>query len=102
MAEVKSTKNPGRNFSYIMAVILGVLATILVVQNSREVTIDLWFWQLKSSLIILLAITLGLGMMATYLLLTGKIRRLKKDNRNLRRQLEKRDTPAPGQDKDWH
>jgi uncharacterized integral membrane protein len=97
MANAKSTKNPGRNFSIIMALIMGVLATILVIQNSAEVSIKLWFWQLKSSLIVLLAITLVLGMLFTYLLMIGKVRRLKKENSKLRKELGKRPPEGRGE-----
>ena len=97
----------GQPLGIIVAIIIAILATILVIQNSTEVSIQLWFWKVRSSLVILLPITLLLGMLFTFLLMIGRLVRLRKENKRLRKALKAKEEQEntsqkkePGMD-DW-
>lgn len=63
----------------IISLIIGVLITILIIQNTHSVVLKIYFWQPEIPLIILIAIVLVAGFIAGYLVknLTGTISKKK-------------------------
>jgi uncharacterized integral membrane protein len=51
----------------IILLIIGVLITILIIQNTHSVVLKIYFWQPEIPLVILIAIALVAGFLAGYL-----------------------------------
>lgn len=67
-----------KNPKIIIALVLVVLVVILLFQNTQQVvTLNLFFWEISMSQIILIPLVLVLGFVAGYLVATfrGKARR---------------------------
>ena len=65
MIEQKPKKS--NSLSIVFALILGILATSLVFQNNKNIEINLWFWQVKSSFVLILGLVFFLGMLIALL-----------------------------------
>ena len=78
MSEQPTTAKAKSNFNLILGLVLGGLGVILILQNSKEVPFHLWFWEINTSLIILLGITFGSGLLMAWLLSWSRIHQLKK------------------------
>lgn len=77
------------NFNLILGLILGGLGVVLILQNSQPVDFWLWFWKINTSLIILLAITFGSGLLMAWLLSWSRIHQLKKRVKELEKSHSK-------------
>jgi uncharacterized integral membrane protein len=52
---------PAHLFRYITMIVIALLLVIFAIQNSHEVTINLWFWGFRTSLALALVICVMLG-----------------------------------------
>lgn len=84
MTDQSTTKTKSR-VNLILGLILGGLGVILILQNTSEVSFNLWFWHIKASLIVLLGITFGSGLLMAWLLSWSRIHQLKKENKRLQK-----------------
>jgi uncharacterized integral membrane protein len=55
------SQSPRHLFRYITLIIIALLLVIFAIQNSHEVTINLWFWEFRTSLALALVICIILG-----------------------------------------
>jgi uncharacterized integral membrane protein len=63
----------------IISLIIGVLITILVIQNTHSVVLNIFFWKPEIPLVILIAIVLIAGLIAGFLVknITGAVSKKK-------------------------
>ncbi|MDP4187531.1 MAG: LapA family protein [Bacteroidota bacterium] len=47
--------------SLLVGLIIAVIMVIFAIQNAGEIVVNLWFWQVKSSLVFILLFTFILG-----------------------------------------
>lgn len=47
--------------SLLVGLIIAVIMVIFAIQNAEEIVVNLWFWQVKSSLVVILLFTFILG-----------------------------------------
>ncbi|KPL15059.1 hypothetical protein AMJ74_02260 [candidate division WOR_3 bacterium SM1_77] len=52
----------------IILVILGILAFVIIMQNTRVVTVQLFFWQLVMSRIVLILVMMAIGVAIGYII----------------------------------
>lgn len=57
----------------ISAIILAVLVLVIVIQNTQVVTLQLFFWQVHMSRIVLILVTLAIGVAIGYII--AKVRK---------------------------
>ena len=58
-----------RTASLIATIIILVLVVVFTLQNSEDITVDLFFWNFESSFALVLFITFALGVIAAILAL---------------------------------
>ena len=73
----------------VLALILGILATSLVFQNNKIIEINLWFWHLKSSFVLIMGIAFFMGMLIILLPMTGRLLRRKRELKHCRKEVQK-------------
>ena len=61
----------------IVSLVIGVLITILIIQNTHSVVLKIFFWQPEIPLIILIAVVLAAGHSRMFLNVTGAVSKKK-------------------------
>ncbi len=87
MIEQKPKKS--NSLSIVFALILGILATSLVFQNNKNIEINLWFWQVKSSFVLILGLVFFLGMLIALLSMSGRLLRKKRELKKCRKEIQR-------------
>ncbi len=89
MSEERTVKrNP---LPSIIALILGVLATVLVFQNTQVVHINLWIWNVEASLIIVMGAMFLLGILVVLLPMSSKLFKKNRQLKRCRKELKKKE-----------
>jgi uncharacterized integral membrane protein len=78
----------GPSFKLILSLLLALVAIIFVLQNSQEVRIRLFTVEVFSPLVLALAILFVTGALVVYLLMWQRMSALRKENKQLRKQIE--------------
>ncbi len=73
----------------VLALILGILATSLVFQNNKIIEINLWFWHLRSSFVLIMGIVFCIGMLIVLLPMSGRLLRRKRELKQCRKEVQK-------------
>jgi uncharacterized integral membrane protein len=79
-----------------------ILLTILVIQNYKAVQLSIFFWDLKISLIVLIALSGGLGFLISFLKDSIKIKRIKEEMavlKGLKKGIEQSNAETPKPEK---
>lgn len=72
----------------IFLLLIASLAVILVVQNTDEVPITLWFWEVTSPLIVLMLISMALGALIAIIVASVRASRKKNESAKLRNEVK--------------
>ncbi len=73
----------------VLALVLGILATSLVFQNNKIIEIKLWFWQIRSSFVLIMGIAFLLGLLLALLPMWGRLARRKRELKQCKKEMNK-------------
>jgi len=73
----------------VFALVLGILATSLVFQNNKIIEIKLWFWQIRSSFVLIMGIAFLLGVLFALLPMWGRLLRRKRELKQCKKEMNK-------------
>lgn len=76
----------------MLALVLGILATSLVFQNNKFIELNLWFWKIKSSFVLIMAVVFFLGILLTLLPMWGRLVHKKRELKQCSKELKKLQT----------
>lgn len=79
----------------IFSLILSVLLIVFALQNTAPVSLNLWFWEIKTSLALMVIALLALGVIIAYLVMLPGL--LKRNGRIAKLEAELRKYQSQGQ-----
>lgn len=85
------------SINLIIAVAIAIAAIAVTLQNSQVVTLRLLAWQIETSLILLLALNFFAGALLIYVLMFIQQQRLKREKRNLEKEIQKKEAALKAQ-----